>query len=470
VAASCVLAAALVLPGGTAWPGEPAGAAAAASVHAAPAAGLAASTPPGTATGSGTPPPTSAAVDRAALATLRAELDTAAARLVGADQGVHVETAAGDVLVARAATRAVHPASVMKVATSLALLRRLGATYRFRTRFVPTGAVRDGVLSGDLVVEAGGDPFFVDENAALVSLALAGLGVHRVEGALVTRGTLLFNWQSRAAAGRLARALGGQVPPAAWRAVTAHAAAGTARAPAITFGTARAGGTLQPPLLTHESPPLVTLLKALNGYSNNVLTPLADAAGGSAAVEAVARASVPGAAAEVRVGDGAGLDPGNRLSPRAAVGLLRALDTELAASGHSLAAVLPVAGVDAGTLRQRLDAAGERGHIVAKTGTFGDYGACALAGAVRSRDFGTVYFAVLNAGVGIAAARSRQDAFVRLLLARLATTAWPYAPDPAPAFTQARIQAGLPRNRRRRRPVHAVPTPTGRSRCGRPNR
>src|SRR5581483_3391304 len=44
--------------------------------------------------------------------------------ILGADQGVYVEGADGTVLLAQAAAKAVHPASVSKVPTTLALLRK----------------------------------------------------------------------------------------------------------------------------------------------------------------------------------------------------------------------------------------------------------------------------------------------------------------------------------------------------------
>jgi D-alanyl-D-alanine carboxypeptidase/D-alanyl-D-alanine-endopeptidase (penicillin-binding protein 4) len=119
--------------------------------------------------------------------------------------------------------------------------------------------------------------------------------------------------------------------------------------------------------------------------------------------------------------------------------LLRALNGELAKSHHALPDVLPVAGIDEGTLRHRFEAPGERGHVVGKTGTYGDYGASALAGALRTRDRGIVYFAVLNHGVPTEVARKRQDAFVRALLAAFDTEAWPYQRDDAPAFTRAEV-------------------------------
>jgi serine-type D-Ala-D-Ala carboxypeptidase/endopeptidase (penicillin-binding protein 4) len=192
------------------------------------------------------------------------------------------------------------------------------------------------------------------------------------------------------------------------------------------------------PLVAHRSQPLLSLVKALNDYSNNVFKPLADAAGGAAKVQELARSVVPASMhSEITLGDGAGTDPRNRLSPRAAVKILRALEQELRLTGHSLTDVLPVAGFDPGTLQDRLNAAGESGCLVGKTGTFGDYGASALIGALRSRDHGTVYFAILNHGVPVPEARRRQDQLVRLLFERLQVMPWTYQRDTRPAVALA---------------------------------
>ncbi len=371
------------------------------------------------------------------------DLAAQARALVGVDQGVYVEAQDGTVLVAQEAARSVHPASVSKIPTTLALLRKLGPQHRFVTRFGASGPREGGVLRGDLVVEGSGDPFLVDENALVVLLALRRLGIERVQGGLVVRGPFLFDWEREGAAARLRAVLEGRVPPPAWQSVRARAGGGAAAVPGLVFASASAPGSRSAlePLVTHRSQPLIPLVKALNGYSNNVFAPLADAAGGAAAVEALARASVAASLRdEITLGDGAGAHRANRLSPRAAVALLRALQGELARHDASLADVLPVAGVDEGTLRHRLDGAGERGHVAAKTGTYGTYGACALAGALRTRDRGLVYFAVLNRGVPVEAARRRQDAFVRALLGALDTVAWPYARDEEPAFTRARVE------------------------------
>jgi D-alanyl-D-alanine carboxypeptidase/D-alanyl-D-alanine-endopeptidase (penicillin-binding protein 4) len=183
-------------------------------------------------------------------------------------------------------------------------------------------------------------------------------------------------------------------------------------------------------LVVHHSQPLLALAKSLNDYSNNILKPLADAAGGASAVESLARSVLPAEMrSEITLGDGAGTDPANRLSPRAAVKLLRALEQELALSGHRLYDILPVAGIDAGTLHDRLNAPDEAGRVVGKTGTFGDYGASALIGAIPTSDRGEVYFAILNHGIAVPEARHRQDRFVRALLQRLHSRSWNYQPE-----------------------------------------
>lgn len=380
--------------------------------------------------------PASAAQDLAALAR----------RVLGAGQGVYVESADGSVLVAQVADRPVHPASVSKVPTTLALLRHLGPDYRFTTTIAATGPLSAGTLQGDLLFEGGGDPYFVDENALLVGAALQQLGVQRVAGVLRLTGPLMFDWQEGELTARLRAALVGQAPQAAWDEVRGAfpqlPAAALTQPPSLGFDNEHfeevAGAVV--PLLVHRSQALVPLVKSLNDYSNNIFKPLADAAGGAAAVQELARAALPDSMrGEVTLGDGAGTDARNRLSPRAAVKLLRALEQELAGSGHTLVDILPVAGIDAGTLHDRLNSAQDSGRVVGKTGTFGDYGASALIGALATSDRGTVYFAILNHGVPVKAARQRQDAFVHALLASLKTVPWSYVRDTRPAVARAEV-------------------------------
>ena len=380
-------------------------------------------------------------------------LATDARSILGPDQGVYVEAADGKVLLAQAAARPVHPASVSKVPTTLALLRKLGPEYRFVTTFATNGQMVDGALLGDLLVDGGGDPSLVDEDALLVADHLLGLGIQRVVGDLRLRGTLTFDWQSDEDGARLRRALSGSISPGALATVRAWElenpvesvpAPSSLQAQGVLFEPAAGrsageGGKVRP-LVIHRSQPLLALAKSLNDYSNNIFKPLADEAGGAASVESLARSVVPQAMrSEITLGDGAGTDPSNRLSPRVTVNLLRALDKELHATGHALFDILPVSGIDEGTLRHRLDAPEEVGRVVGKTGTFGDYGASALVGAISTSDQGTVYFAILNHGVPVPEARRRQDRFVRSLLAHLHSVPWNYQRDVRPAIARAEV-------------------------------
>ena len=408
-------------------------------------------------------------------------LAAAARAILGADQGVYVEAADGTVLLAQAAANPVHPASVSKVPTTLALLHKLGPDHRFITTFTAKGRFSDGTLYGDLIVAGDGDPSLVDEDALLVAERLRQSGINRISGTLVVTAPLTFDWKADSDGISLRRALSGQAPPAALAAVRAldllNATASTARARAGGAAVLSTGGPLIPlgiqfetdaagshsataesvtspkaisaggerPLIEHRSQPLLPLVKSLNDYSNNIFAPFAAAAGGAAAVESLARSVVPPEMrSEITLGDGAGENPTNRMSPRVAVKLLRVLEQELAKSGHALYDILPVAGIDEGTLRDRLNGPGEAGRVLGKTGTFGDYGASALIGAIRTTDHGTVYFAILNHNVPVPQARHRQDRFVRYLLTQFHTTPWSYQRDPRPAITRAEVSIMLP--------------------------
>lgn len=359
---------------------------------------------------------------------------------VGADQGVFVQAEDGTILAAQRETRPVHPASVTKVATTLALLERLGPGYRFATEIVGGGPLRNGHLDGDLVVEASGDPFFVFENAFLILRKLHALGLREVRGDVRVHGPWMFNWQEDAAARRLKRALQGLDGREAWAALGEP---GTrANAMALRFRPAPASQKAGKTLIVHRSPPLLTIVKALNGYSNNVFHPLADRIGGAPAVEAMTRAHLPAAlGAEVTITNGAGAGDSNRLSPRAAVAVLWQLQNHLHTQQRRLYDVLPVNGSDSGTLEERLVDAPYRGRIVGKTGSFGSVGASALVGMLRTREHGQVAFAVLNSWVPVPEARQRQDAFVRALIDTTQAEPWDYVPEHKPIFAEAQVES-----------------------------
>jgi len=157
----------------------------------------------------------------AALAAKPGSLAAEARAILGPDQGVYVEAANGQVLLAQAQARPVHPASVSKVPTTLALLRKLGPEYRFVTTFSTDGRVVGDVLTGDLLVESSGNPSLVDEDALLVADRMIEMGIRQIAGDLKLRGTLIFDWQPDDDGTRLRSALSGSISPAALASVRA---------------------------------------------------------------------------------------------------------------------------------------------------------------------------------------------------------------------------------------------------------
>jgi serine-type D-Ala-D-Ala carboxypeptidase/endopeptidase (penicillin-binding protein 4) len=95
-------------------------------------------------------------------------------------------------LVAIEADRPMRPASNLKLVTSAAALVLLGPDGTFETVFESAAPIADGVLQGDLVVHAGGDPLYerdakgdVSRLLAPVAAALKAKGIARIAGAIV---------------------------------------------------------------------------------------------------------------------------------------------------------------------------------------------------------------------------------------------------------------------------------------------
>jgi D-alanyl-D-alanine carboxypeptidase/D-alanyl-D-alanine-endopeptidase (penicillin-binding protein 4) len=291
----------------------------------------------------------------------------------------------------------------------------------------PAVPLRDGTAAGDLVVEGGGDPSFVTENALLVLSELERRGLRTVAGTLRIRGPFLFNWQpdgqgtaahGRPRGPRRGDGLVGRVCGACRR--------GGLRASDrwdCAFSAGRDAGDDDDPhlVVTHRSAALVHVLKSLNCYSNNVFHVLSERIGGPQAVEDVARASLPPALqGAIAIDDAAGLGTTNRMSPRVVVSIIDTLANDLARQELTLADVLPIAGRDPGTLHDRLTG----GAVVGKTGTIGSLTVSALAGRALTRRFGEITFAIIDRGIPVHDAQRRQDAFVRFILAEGEALPW----------------------------------------------
>ncbi|MDG1985578.1 MAG: D-alanyl-D-alanine carboxypeptidase/D-alanyl-D-alanine-endopeptidase [Planctomycetota bacterium] len=103
-----------------------------------------------------------------------------------------IDASTGRILVQRLSEFPLVPASNLKLMTAAAALAELGAEGAFVTEFLIAATVVDGVLQGDLVVRAGGDPMHSREGDGSLARwldplaeALGQRGIRRVEGALV---------------------------------------------------------------------------------------------------------------------------------------------------------------------------------------------------------------------------------------------------------------------------------------------
>ncbi len=80
---------------------------------------------------------------------------------------------------------ALTPASVSKLYVVAAALHQWGPDYRFKTRFLGTGPVKDGVLHGNLVFAGAGDPALTNEQLFILTRRLAERGIRKVKGKLI---------------------------------------------------------------------------------------------------------------------------------------------------------------------------------------------------------------------------------------------------------------------------------------------
>jgi D-alanyl-D-alanine carboxypeptidase/D-alanyl-D-alanine-endopeptidase (penicillin-binding protein 4) len=316
-------------------------------------------------------------------------------------------------------------ASLTKVATTLAALRTWGPTYQFVTLVDATGPIQDGVLRGDLIVQGGGDPFFVTEDALALRQSLQALGLRRVTGKLVISGNFFMNFTTNpAVSGKLLKQVFSPPPPKQVGRKR-HQAIVPASAQLTIAGPVEVVSFCPPTqasLVRHRSLPLFKILKRMNVHSNNAMAEMftATLGGPSRMVQQAAyAASVP--ADDLHLINGSGLGPQNQLSARTVCALFSAIHRLMIPAKLTVADVFPVSGIDRGTIRRR--------HLptyaVVKTGTLRQV--AALAGVILTRTHGPVWFALLNQGGNLWGFRTQQDILLQYLIAR-----WGAA-DPPPA-------------------------------------
>ncbi|MDJ0676161.1 MAG: D-alanyl-D-alanine carboxypeptidase [Calothrix sp. MO_167.B42] len=312
-------------------------------------------------------------------------------------------------------------ASLTKIATSLVAFKTFGPNYQFETLIGTTGKIKNGVLLGDLIVQGGGDPLLVWEEAIVIGNSLNKMGIKQVKGNLVVIGNLAMNFQRNPVlAGQLFQQA---LDSSRWnRNITlqySRMAKGTPKPKVKIMGQIKTQGRASQKttlLLRHRSLPMKRLIREMNVFSNNDMAQmLAEAVGGADVLQtrAAQLARVP--KSEIQLINGSGLGLENRISPRAACAMLMALQKEALAHNLNLADLFPTSGFDRrGTIMYGRNLPKS---TVMKTGTLNTVSA--LAGVLPTRDRGLVWFAIVNRGHRISAFRSQQDKLLNTLVKQL---------------------------------------------------
>ncbi|GAA0342512.1 D-alanyl-D-alanine carboxypeptidase/D-alanyl-D-alanine-endopeptidase [Bacillus carboniphilus] len=107
-------------------------------------------------------------------------------RLKGTTTGVSVRNAdTGEVLYSHFGDLRLHPASNMKLLTSIAALETLGEDYQFITEVLTDGQVSGDVLQGDLYLRGKGDPTLLKEDFDQFAKDLKSKGISKIKGNLI---------------------------------------------------------------------------------------------------------------------------------------------------------------------------------------------------------------------------------------------------------------------------------------------
>lgn len=370
--------------------------------------------------------PAPVAVQTANTSTTSALAQPAYLTPIGGFQGVLAETVEGSTIAAQSADDRFNPASAVKLATALVALQSFGPEHRFMTGLWSTGTIdrSTGTLNGDLVI-TGRDPSFHYEHAVMLARQLNDLGIRNVNGNIIVAPgfTMNFAWSAQRSGEDFLYTLDSATRPAsatrAW--IDERTLVGDNKSlssvPSVVVsgdvlvGSAPAGAVA---LLTHKSSRLVDVLKALLCYSNNFMAErIGEMIGGPTGVSSTVTKKLGISPDEVSLSSTSGLGV-NRVTPRAMMKILRGLRDELAKNKLILSDILPVAGVDPGTLEDRYTDPFERGSVIAKTGTLvrTDGGASSLVGQMKTKSGRVVLFVIMNQRGNVVRFRQNQDEIV----------------------------------------------------------
>ncbi len=339
--------------------------------------------------------------------------------------GVLVETLDGNVVVESMSNVTFNPASNVKIATSYAVLKTFGPEYRFPTSVWTDGSYEQATqtVHGNLYV-SGRDPIFGFEHAVAIASELNRIGIRTISGDLIVTDNFAMNYSAsgQRSSQALFATLDASKRSAAATRVWTNYLINSGRLtpgigiPSVTF----TGGVYVQAmpsnaklLFTHESTAMRDIVKVMMCYSNNfVAERLGDLIGGPYAVARLVQQNTGVQPYEFSLATSSGLGI-NRVSPNAMMKLLRVLRADLARHRMTFADIMPVAGLDRGTLEKRFDTDFSSGSVIGKTGTLGqtDGGASALAGEINTRN-GKLLFVIFNQRGNVSRFRSFQNSYV----------------------------------------------------------
>ena len=341
-------------------------------------------------------------VAKQAIEAMLADLQKAG--LTNPNQGVWIQSNDGTIAAGRLSDRALPSASLTKNATTLAALQIWGSNHRFITKIRTTGNLTGDNLKGDLIIEGGGDPLFVWEEAIALGNKLNQLGIKRVSGNLIVTGNFEMNFEADLQ--KSADLLRVALDSSQWEGEVSQQYAampiGTPKPQVMILGDTKiirnraiANDSTSKLLIQHSSLPLWQLLKRMNTFSNNAMSEmLAAQLGGGRQVAQIAASATGMPISEIQLINGSGLGQANQISPRASVAILMEIHNRAQLEGLTLADLYPLGNCDCGTIGGRKIT---KGSIV-KTGTLSDVSA--LSGIVQTEEHGAIWFAIVNRGEG----------------------------------------------------------------------
>lgn len=136
---------------------------------------------------------------------LNAQIEIAYSDFIGSTalQNAHVgvsfvDVADGKVIFAKNEQQFFYPASVQKTITTGVALRLLGSDFRYETKVAINGSVENGVLKGNVIISASGDPttnskHFNNDLFNQLITKLKDKGIHTIQGNVVVNGEASHN-------------------------------------------------------------------------------------------------------------------------------------------------------------------------------------------------------------------------------------------------------------------------------------